>query len=275
MAGAHRKGTLVTLSLGLDGRIVLVTGGVRGVGLGITEAFLAAGATVVTCSRTEPESVPSGASWRPVDVRDAAAVNELVGEIVADHGRLDVLVNNAGGAPYADAAEASPRFHAKIVELNLLAPLILAQAANTVMQDQPQGGVIVNVSSVSALRPSPGTAAYGAAKAGLDSLTRSLAVEWAPRVRVNAIDVGMVRTEQTDLHYGGAAGVSAIEATVPLGRLATPRDVGNVAAFLASPLAAYVSGATLEVHGGGEAPAFLAAARSAVEPVETTTKENK
>ena len=258
----------MTLSLGLDGRIVLVTGGVRGVGLGITEAFLAAGAAVVTCSRTEPESVPAGASWRPLDVRDAAAVNELVAEIVADHGSLDVLVNNAGGAPYADAAEASPRFHAKIVELNLLAPLILAQAANTVMQDQPEGGVIVNVSSVSALRPSPGTAAYGAAKAGLDSLTRSLAVEWAPRVRVNAIDVGMVRTEQTDLHYGGATGVSAIEATVPLGRLATPRDVGNVAAFLASPLAAYVSGATLEVHGGGEAPAFLAAA-------QTATKENK
>src|SRR5687767_15915010 len=114
MAGAQER-SLVTLSLGLDGRIVLVTGGVRGVGLGITEPFLAAGATVVTCSRTEPESVPSGASWRPLDVRDPAAVNELVGEIVADHGRLDVLVNNAGGAPYADAAEASPRFHAKIV----------------------------------------------------------------------------------------------------------------------------------------------------------------
>jgi NAD(P)-dependent dehydrogenase (short-subunit alcohol dehydrogenase family) len=263
----------VTLSLGLDGRIVLVTGGTRGVGLGITEAFVAAGATVVTCSRTEPDSVPSGVTWRPLDVRDAGAVNELVAEVVADHGRLDVLVNNAGGAPYADAAEASPRFHSKIVELNLLAPLILAQAANTVMQDQPEGGVIVNISSVSALRPSPGTAAYGAAKAGLDSLTRSLAVEWAPKVRVNAIDVGMVRTEQTDLHYGGTLGVSAIEATVPLGRLATPRDVGNVAAFLASSLAAYVSGATLEVHGGGEAPAFLAAAGSAVEPVETT-KEN-
>jgi NAD(P)-dependent dehydrogenase (short-subunit alcohol dehydrogenase family) len=266
----------VALSLSLDGCIALVTGGVRGVGLGITEAFLAAGATVVTCSRTEPESVPEGASWRPLDVRDAAAVNELVAEIVADHGRLDVLVNNAGGAPYADAADASPRFHAKIVELNLLAPLILAQAANTVMQDQPGGGVIVNVSSVSALRPSPGTAAYGAAKAGLDSLTRSLAVEWAPTVRVNAIDVGMVRTEQTDLHYGGSAGVAAIEATVPLGRLATPREVGNVAAFLASPLAAYVSGATIEVHGGGEAPAFLAAAQSAAQPADPATqpKEN-
>jgi NAD(P)-dependent dehydrogenase (short-subunit alcohol dehydrogenase family) len=176
-----------------------------------------------------------------------------------------VLVNNAGGAPYALAADASPRFHAKVTELNLLAPLLLSQAVNDVMQRQEDGGVIVNVSSVSATRPSPGTAAYGAAKAGLDSLTRSLAVEWAPKVRVNSLDVGLVRTEQSDLHYGDAAGVQRVAATVPLGRLATPRDVGNVAAFLASPLAAYVSGATLAVHGGGEVPAFLAAARGATD----------
>jgi NAD(P)-dependent dehydrogenase (short-subunit alcohol dehydrogenase family) len=121
------------------------------------------------------------------------------------------------------------------------------------------GGSIVNVSSVSALRPSPGTAAYGAAKAGLDSLTRTLAVEWGPHVRVNAMNVGLVRTEQTDLHYGGPSGVEAIERTIPLGRMATPRDVGNVAVFLASDLAAYVTGSTIEVHGGGETPAFLRA----------------
>ncbi len=270
----------MTLSLDLTGRVVVVTGGTRGVGLGITEAFVAAGAAVVTCSRSEPESVPPGATWRALDVRDPEAVQAFVAQVVADHGRLDVLVNNAGGAPYADAADASPRFHAKVVELNLLAPLILAQAANAVMQAQSGGGVIVNVSSVSALRPSPGTAAYGAAKAGLDSLTRSLAVEWAPRVRLNTVNVGMVRTEQTDGHYGGEAGVAAIESTVPLGRLASPRDVGNVAAFLASPLAAYVSGASIEVHGGGEAPAFLAAAAAATSHVDSTvstliTKENQ
>jgi NAD(P)-dependent dehydrogenase (short-subunit alcohol dehydrogenase family) len=190
-------------------------------------------------------------------------VTALIESIVAEHGRLDVLVNNAGGAPYALAADASPRFHSKIVELNLLSPLLVAQAANAVMQQQAEGGAIVNVSSVSALRPSPGTAAYGAAKAGIDSLTRTLAVEWAPKVRLNAINVGLVRTEQTDLHYGGESGVAAIESTIPLGRLASPLDVGKVAAFLASPLAAYVSGACIEVHGGGEAPAFLAAAESA------------
>ena len=246
----------MVLSLDLADRVVLVTGGTRGVGLGITRVFLAAGATVVTCSRTEGTGV-EGATHRVCDVRDPDSVEALVAGIVADHGRLDVVVNNAGGAPYAAAADASPRFHSKIVELNLLSPLLVAQAANAVMQQQESGGVIVNISSLSALRPSPGTAAYGAAKAGVDSLTRSLAVEWAPKVRVNAIDVGMVRTEQTDEHYGGDEGVARIEATIPLGRMADPADVGHVAAFLASDLAAYVSGAAIECHGGGEPPVFL------------------
>ena len=260
------------LSVALDERVVLVTGGARGVGLGISQAFLAAGATVVTCSRSDAAD-PPGARHLVCDVRSPEAVEAMITELVDEHGRLDVLVNNAGGAPYALAAQASPRYHAKIAELNLLAPLLLSQAANAVMQDQADGGVIVNVSSVSALRPSPGTAAYGAAKAGLDSLTRTLAVEWAPRVRVVGMDVGLVRTEQSHLHYGGEAGLAAVAATVPLGRLATPRDVGNVAAFLASPLASYVSGASIEVHGGGEAPAFLAAARTVATPPSADTDE--
>ena len=249
----------MTLSLDLVGRVVLVTGGAKGVGRGITEAFVEAGATVVTCSRSE--AVTPGQRHVVCDVRSPEAVAGLVADVVDEHGRLDVLVNNAGGAPYALAAEVSPRFHAKITELNLLAPLLLSQSVNDVMQRQEHGGVIVNVSSVSATRPSPGTAAYGAAMAGLDSLTRSLAVEWAPKVRVNSLDVGLVLTEQSELHYGDAAGVERIAATVPLGRLATPRDVGNAAVFLSSPLAAYVSGATLAVHGGGETPAFLTAAQ--------------
>jgi len=248
----------MTLTVDLTDRVALVTGGTRGIGRGIAETLLAAGARVVTCSRSDAEPVLT-ARHHTCDVRDPDAVSALVERVVADHGRLDVLVNNAGGAPYAEAAGASPRFHAKVVELNLLAPLLVAQAANAVMQGQDSGGVIVNVSSVSALRPSPGTAAYGAAKAGLDSLTRSLAVEWAPRVRVNSIDVGLCRTEHSENHYGGDAGVAAIERTIPLGRMARPEEVGAVAAFLACDLASYVSGATLECHGGGEPPVFLTA----------------
>lgn len=260
----------MALSIDLTGRVVLVTGGTRGVGLGITEAFLETGATVVTCSRSEVEN-PPGARHFVCDVRSTDEVHAMVDAIRAELGSLDVLVNNAGGAPYALAADASPRFHAKITELNLLSPLLIAQAANAVMRQQDDGGAIVNVSSVSALRPSPGTAAYGAAKAGLDSLTRSLAVEWAPKVRLNSMNVGLVLTEQSDLHYGGPAGVEAVARTVPLGRMATPRDVGDVAVFLGSPLARYVSGASLEVHGGGEAPAFLSAAQTA----ESQSSENQ
>ena len=118
------------------------------------------------------------------------------------------MVNNAGGSPYALAADASPRFHQKIVELNLLGMLHVSQAANAVMQTQPQGGSIVSISSVSGSRPSPGTAAYGAAKAGVDSLTTTLAVEWAPKVRVNAVVAGMVahRTGRTVLRRRRVAG---------------------------------------------------------------------
>jgi len=137
--------------------------------------------------------------------------------------------------------------------------LYVSQAANAVMQGQARGGSIVSISSVSGRRPSPGTAAYGAAKAGVDNLTATLAVEWAPKVRVNAVVAGMVATEQVELFYGDSTSQAAVAATVPLGRLAEPADIGWAAAFLACDAASYVSGATLAVHGGGEPPAFLSA----------------
>ena len=246
----------MSLPLDLSGRVVLVTGGSQGIGAGIAGAFVAAGAGVVTCARSAVESPAPGTTHLRCDVRDEVSVNEMVDAIVAEHGRLDVLVNNAGGAPYALAADASPRFHDKIFALNLAAPLLASQVANRVMQTQPDGGAIVNISSIGGLRPSPGTAAYGAAKAGIDSLTTSLAMEWAPKVRVNAIDVGLCRTEHTSDHYGGDETVAAIEATIPLRRMARPEEVGHVAVFLASDLASYVTGARIECHGGGEPPVF-------------------
>jgi NAD(P)-dependent dehydrogenase (short-subunit alcohol dehydrogenase family) len=245
----------------LSGAVALVTGGVRGVGAGISRVLVGCGATVVACARREPDELLAGIEFHQCDVRDEEQVRAMIAAIVDRHGRLDVVVNNAGGAPRSDAATASSRLHAKVIELNLLAPLLVAQAANAVMQRQDRGGAIVMVSSVSGHRPSPGTAAYGAAKAGLDNLVTSLAVEWAPKVRVNSVVAGMVRTEQAHLHYGDEAGVAAVGATVPLGRLAEPEEIGRCVAFLASPLASYVSGAMLVAHGGGEAPSFLAAAR--------------
>lgn len=250
------------IDLGLAGKIVLVTGGVRGVGAGICRVFREAGAVVVTCARRPADegSDVADLEFHSVDLRDPDAVRAMVDRIVERHGSLDVVVNNAGGAPFALAADASANFHAKIVALNLLSALTVAQEANRVMQ--PTGGAIVNISSVSGHRPSPGTASYGAAKAGIDSLTQSLAVEWAPAVRINSVVVGPVKTELAELHYGDSDGVAAVDATIPMGRMADPRDVGQAAAFLASPLAAYITGAELLVHGGGEKPAFLSAANA-------------
>ncbi|GAA4690467.1 SDR family oxidoreductase [Nocardioides nanhaiensis] len=244
------------LELDLYARVALVTGGAKGIGRGITEALQQAGATVVTCGRGEAPDGPA-ADHRICDVRDPDAVQALVRDVAADHGRLDVLVNNAGGAPATEAATASARFHERVVGLNLLAPLAAAQAAHGVMAQQAGGGVVVNISSIAAHRPAPTIAAYAAAKAGLDSLTASLAMEWGPAVRVNAVDVGLCRTEHTTDHYGGDARVAAIERTIPLRRMARPAEVGAVVAFLASDLASYVSGAVVACHGGGEPPVFL------------------
>jgi NAD(P)-dependent dehydrogenase (short-subunit alcohol dehydrogenase family) len=202
------------------------------------------------------------ASFVAGDVRDVEQLDTIVGAVTARHGRLDVLINNAGGSPPADAATVSPRFSASIIQLNLIAPLWLAQRANAVMQQQDTGGVIVNIASVSGVRPSPGTAAYGAAKAGLINLTQSLAVEWAPKVRVNAVVAGPIRTEQAAMHYGSEAGIAAVDATIPLRRMGTPEDVASACLYLASSLAEWVSGTALVVHGGGERPAFLDAAKA-------------
>lgn len=250
-------------ALDFGGKVVLVTGGTRGVGRGIAQGFADAGAQVVVCGRTEPEpaSLPARVESVAADVREPDQVHALVDTIVDRHGRLDVLVNNAGGAPPSDTATVSPRFSAAIVALNLIAPLVCAQRANAVMQAQESGGSIVNISSVSGIRPSPSTAAYGAAKAGLLNLTETLAVELAPKVRVNAVTVGYVVTEQAHLFYGDDDGIAAVGRTIPLGRMAEPADVADVCLFLASPLARYVSGANVLVHGGGEFPAYLGAAR--------------
>jgi NAD(P)-dependent dehydrogenase (short-subunit alcohol dehydrogenase family) len=247
----------------MTGKRVIVTGGTKGVGRGIAESFLSAGAKVAVCSRNEPEQLPSAgdntAIFMSVDVRDIEQVQAFVDFTVKEFGGIDVLVNNAGGAPYAEAATVSPRFSESIIRLNLLAPLNFSQAVNGVMQKQDNGGCIINIASVSATRPSPGTAAYGAAKAGLINLTSSLAVEWAPKVRVNAITAGLIKTEQAHLHYGDDAGIEAVSQTIPLERMAEPSDIGNTCLYLASDLASYVSGAAITVHGGGEKPSFLGA----------------
>ena len=250
-----------------EDRVVIVTGGTRGIGQGIARSFLQSGCVVVICSRTEPEAPlregDNTAVFVQADVRDVASIEQMTDYCVERWGRIDVLINNAGGSPFADAATASPRFSQAIIELNLIAPLNCAQAVHKIMQRQEGGGVIVNIASVSGVRPSPGTAAYGAAKAGLINLTKSLAIEWAPNVRVNAVAPGLIRTEQSHLHYGDEQGVERVAKTVPAQRLGSPDDVGALCVFLASDDASYISGAVVQIDGGGETPAFLSAARAA------------
>src|SRR5699024_7155745 len=151
--------------------------------------------------------------------------------------------------PPSETASAPARFHSKVVELNLLAPLYVSQAAWPVLRDN--SGTITMISSIAASRAAPTVAAYGAAKSGLNNLTRTLAWEFAPHVRVNSVSVGLARTEA----YAEAYGQEAAPETepIPLGRPAEPADVGNACLFLASPLSSFVTGSSVAVDGGSGA----------------------
>jgi NAD(P)-dependent dehydrogenase (short-subunit alcohol dehydrogenase family) len=251
----------VPVDIDFKGKAVLVTGGTKGVGRGIAQRFAEAGATIAVCARKSVDDLPSGWRFVPGDIRDSETAWATVDTVVAELGRLDVLVNNAGGAPPADSTTAPGRLTERIVALNLLAPIFCSQRANHWMQ-RGSGGAIVNIGSVSGMRPSPNSAAYGAAKAGLINFTQTVALEWAPRVRANCLTAGMIRTEQAHLYYGDEDGIAAIGATVPLGRLAWPSEVGDACLFLASPLAGYISGANLVADGGGERPPYIDASNS-------------
>ena len=247
--------------LDFTGKTAIISGGTKGLGRGMALRFLAAGADVVICARRPPDE-PVAADGREAmfvaaDVRDPEQIAGVVEAAVERTGRVDTLINNAGGAPPADSATVSPRFNEKIVALNLLAPMAFSQAVYPVMQNQESGGVILNISSVSGIRPNPMGIAYGAAKAGLVNLSETLAVEWGPKIRVLTVTVGLIVTDDAYLYYGDQAGIDAVGETIAMGRMGQPEDVADVCLFLASPLARWMSGANIKVHGGGEKPAYL------------------
>ena len=246
----------------LSGKVCLVTGGAGHIGRAICESLLAEGAEVIAVGRREPTDPISSAEGREAmfysaDIRDSVASQALIDFVTDRFGQLDVLVNNAGGGPPVAAADASAELTQKIVSLNLLAPLVLSQQAHSLLAHARNGGSIVNIASVSGARPSPGTAAYGAAKAGLLNVTKSLAMEWGPQIRVNALIVGLVHNEAGVEHYGGEEGFKRVADMLPLKRMASPQDVANAVMLMCSDRASYISGANLEVDGGGEVPVFL------------------
>jgi NAD(P)-dependent dehydrogenase (short-subunit alcohol dehydrogenase family) len=251
------------MSAGIDrsGQVVLITGGTSGLGKVTAERFLAEGAEVVVCARKDPDAtaIPAAdgrtAAYVPCDVRDPEAVDACVTTVVDRFGRLDIAVNNAGGAPPGNVADVSPRFLNAVVTLNLVAPMYVARRANAQMQQQEDGGVIVNIGSVSGMRANAGAAPYAAAKAGLINLTESLAVEFAPKVRVVCVTAGALATAEFYAQFGDSGFAEAVAQTVPLGRIGTPDDVVGAISFVTSPDAAFITGSNVVVHGGGDDPA--------------------
>jgi len=242
-------------------KTIIVTGGGRGIGRGITESFVDAGANVIICGRHEPENLTGNTHFISLDIRQTDSANALIDFALEKTDRIDCLVNNAGGGPPVASKDASPRLTESVIKLNLLAPINLAQAAYYHVKKTK--GSIINISSVSATRSSPRSVAYGAAKAGLLNVTTSLAMEWAPDVRVNAIIVGLVKTEASADHYGGSKGMAHLASQLPMKRMGTPEDIAKACLFLANSDNSYVSGACLEVFGGGEPPSFLKYAEEA------------
>ena len=266
----------------LDGRVAIVTGTSRGVGVGIAHELLRAGATVVGCSRSPLDAIPgvdSEPEWAKrsaqmvCDQGDYRAIDEMVERVVNGYGHVDILVNNAGGtipAPHVEdipelvqRLQGSPRstddfertvlFHAFAVQMNLISPLWFAICVYRQMRQQDGTGCIINISS-GAGHPagSPTLVSYGAAKSGLNHLTRSLAQEWGPKARVNCIALGPTITDNFRsfvLPEDDPTGSSYFE-KVPLQRGGEPAEVGRICVFLASGAADFVNGTTIEMDGG-------------------------
>ena len=251
--------------LDLSGRVALVTGAGRGFGRTIARRLAAAGARVVVHYRGSREGAAAvvaeiraaGGDARTVagDLTEGGEAARVVEETTEAFGRLDVLVNNAGSYPLAGLLEVSAVQWDEVLAANLKSAVFCTQAAARTMA-AAEGGAIVNVSSISAFRPSPDLVHYSVAKAGLEMLTRSAAVELGPKgIRVNAVAPGLIWREGIEAAW--PEGVTAYRAKAPLGRIGQPEDVADACLFLASPAARWITGVTLVVDGGVlAAPAF-------------------
>ncbi len=249
----------------LDEKVGIVTGAGKGIGRATALALAEAGADVVVAARTEADIEDVAGQIRamgrralvvPTDVMDDDALDRLVDTTVAEMGHLDLLVNNAGGTPPRAAVDTSRRFMEKALSFNAISPFLLSVRAAQAMVDTVGSGAILNVSSRSSQQIVPGFTAYGTAKLALNKITVSLAAEWAPRVRVNALSVGAVATQALEVVMLDEGMRRTLEEGTPMGRPGEPEDIAAAALFLLSPAARWVTGKVLEVDGGNETPAI-------------------
>jgi NAD(P)-dependent dehydrogenase (short-subunit alcohol dehydrogenase family) len=264
----------------LDGRVAIVTGTSRGIGVEIARRLLEEGAAVAGCSRRKVDKLPfavDGAEARALhwacDQTDAGQIDSFVTRVVERFGRLDILINNAGGTcpapkaedipeliaqiegsePSQDPFQRSAAFHAFSIQNNLIGPLWFALRACRQMKQQDTTGSIINISS-GASHPSgsPTLVSYGAAKAGMNHMTRSLAEEWGPHIRVNCLALGATVTHnfrRLVLGEKDPEGARYFQ-NVPMKRGCEPIEVANTCVFLCSGQADYINGTSIEMDGG-------------------------
>jgi NAD(P)-dependent dehydrogenase (short-subunit alcohol dehydrogenase family) len=261
----------VQAGISLTDQVAIVTGGGGGIGRAIALAHAAAGADVVIADIIPERCEEVAARVRelgryalaaPTDVSDATQVRAVIKQAADQFGRIDVLVNNAGGVGKRAFLEQSERSWGRVIDLNFISVLAAISAATPIMISGGRGGSIINVTSIEASRAAPNFAVYAACKAGLNNLTRSLALEFAEhRIRVNAIAPDYTETPGVRGNFTGAvdpgswirptpAQNDAAARRIPLGRVGVDSECGNVAVFLSSALSSYVTGVTIPVDGG-------------------------
>jgi 7-alpha-hydroxysteroid dehydrogenase len=249
----------------LTDQVAIVTGAGKGIGRGIALAFAEAGADVVCAARTASDIEGTAEAVRergrralavPTDVLETQQLEALVAATLKEFGRIDVLVNNAGGTAPRAALDTSESFFERALRFNVTQAFLLIRLAVPKMVETAGGGAIVNISSRSSDMVQTSFAAYAAGKAALNMMTRNMAPEFAPKVRINAISVGGVATDALEVVLTNDALRAQFEANTPMGRPGTVEDIAACALYLASPASSWVTGKVFQVDGGAEAPAM-------------------